>query len=253
MYIIGYLGRVQMKKNKKVFIFVLSLVIIILLITIIYLAYGKDKTYTLKIPSDESQPDFTDVKILTKADLEAMNPDEPVNYSYNHLNKVRSVQGVCAEFRINNCDDALKAIYALQDIITLCDIDNLRLEEEFHDKYTDRYEFVQYVYGIEVVDGGVSVRVHTDTKEAFSVASTIHYNANIEPTYRISKDKAKEIVKNNDKFTSNKITNMELVVYQYGTLAWYIEIDNFEYPGLYINANTGDIIYIVQVEAIAQN
>ena len=43
------------------------LTIIILLITIIYLAFSKDKTYTLKIPSNESQPDFTDVKILSKA------------------------------------------------------------------------------------------------------------------------------------------------------------------------------------------
>lgn len=263
-----------MKKNKIAIILVLSFVILILLVVIIYLTFNKreksaedekssfeasiesksdntdEEIFILEIPANKSKPDFTDVKILSKADLNAMNPDEPVDYGYNHLNKIRSVQGVCAEFKINNSDDALKAIYALQNIITVCDINNLRLEDEFHDKYTDRYEFKQYVYGIESLDGGVAVRVDTDTKEAFSVASNIHYNADIEPTYKISNNEVKEIVKNNEKFTTNKITHMELVIYQY-TLAWYVETDNFEHPGLFIDANTGEILYIDQIEEIS--
>lgn len=237
-----------MKRNKKVFFLVLSLVIIILLITIIYLAFAKDKIYTLKTPSNESQPDFTDVKILSYTDLNAMNSEDPVQHGYNHS---ISVKGVCSEFKICNSDDALKALYALQDIITSFDINNLRLTHEYHDEYKDLYEFSQYVYGIKVGGGSISVHVHADTKEAFSVHSTIHYNKDIEPTYKISQNKAKEIVKNNEKFTSNNITHMELIVYQYDTLAWYIETNNSEYTCLYIDANTGEILYIAQVEDIA--
>ena len=130
-----------MKRNKKVFFLVLSLVIIILLITIIYLAFAKDKIYTLKTPSNESQPDFTDVKILSYTDLNAMNSEDPVQHGYNHS---ISVKGVCSEFKICNSDDALKALYALQDIITSFDILRTYATDKKMDEYQKELEFLLY-------------------------------------------------------------------------------------------------------------
>ena len=227
-----------MNKYKKTFIFIISLSIIILFLAIIDKAYIKN-TEAL---------DFTNVDILTRSNLDAMNPDRPVKYINNR--KVNSINGKCSKFKIYNSVDALKAIYALQNIISVCDINDLKFYKEHHDVFTDTYTFKQYFNGIEVVDGSIDVLVDSDTKEAYIVNSSIYYTTDFETTYEISKRKAKAIIKNNKKYKNNKITNIELVIY-HNTLSWYIETNNFDNPYLYLDANTGDIFYIAQVEAVS--
>lgn len=209
-------------------------------------------TVNNKNEANKSMVDFSDVRLLTIDDLESMNPDEPVEYRLNENKKIMSITGTCAEFKIYNSEDALKAIFALQNILTVCDIDNLRLYEEHHDKYTDVYEFEQYVNGVRVYDGVVTVRVYTDTMEAFVVSSTIDSTITIDTQNKISKEKAVRILKDQDKFKDIEIVSAELVIYG-NRLSWNFEITHSDISFIIMDANTGDILNVAYIEAIAKN
>lgn len=249
---------------------ILSFVILILLIVITYLTFNKreksaqdekssfeasiesksdntdDELFTLEIPSNESQPDFTDVKILSYTDLSAMNADEPIEFEFDDSGYIKEIVGNCAKFKVQNHNDALKVVYSLQEILSICDINDLRFFEEDHNSYNDIYRFRQYFNGISVNSGVVTVMVDANTKDAYIVHS--NYDPDLrdsEFSSNISKSKAKEIIK--EKFDIKTITNIELMIYdddKKGNVpAWYIEVNSSDASYVFLDANTGEILY----------
>ncbi len=62
----------------------------------------------------------------------------------------------------------------------------------------------------------------------------------------IDEEDAMEIIKK--EYEVNNIQKSELVIYndflKGNVLAWYIETDSFDAPSLFMDANTGDILYV---------
>lgn len=222
-----------MNKIKKKIILLLTLIITITLIAVI-----SHSVYKIVL--------FAKVDILTLADLCEMNSDEPIEFEYDNSGYIEEIWGNCAKFKVKNRTDALKAVYGLQDILSICDINDLRFFKEDHNSYNDIYRFKQYHNGISVNSGVVTVMVDAKTKDAYRVHS------NCDPDLRgsrlssnISKSKAKKIVK--EKFDVKTITNIELMIYdddKKGNVpAWYIEVNSNDASYVFLDANTGEILY----------
>ena len=115
-----------------------------------------------------------------------------------------------------------------------------------------KYPKPQYVNGVRVYDGVVTVRVYTDTMEAFVVSSTIDSTITIDTQNKISKEKAVRILKDQDKFKDIEIASAELVIYG-NRLSWNFEITHSDISFIIMDANTGDILNVAYIEAIAKN
>lgn len=239
-----------MKKSKKVFYFVLIILICVIVVIILV-----NKKESANIINDDIQIldnlyeniDFSTVDILTIEELRALNPDNSTEFEYNSAGHLSRIKGPCANFKVNNSDDALKVIYGLQEILAVCDIADLRVLDEYHDKYDDIYTFRQYINGIAVHSGNVTVIVDANTKDVYIVNSYCIFDFDADTSYIIAQNEAIEIVKNKKDFNINKITEIELIIYndfwKGNVLTWYIETDSYDAPTIYLDANTGEILY----------
>lgn len=122
--------------------------------------------------------------------------------------------------KISNAEtsNTLKAVYALQNILAVCDISVLRV---------------------------VTVIVDADTKDAY-IVNSYFVTLDIETINKIDKKEAIEITKK--EYKVNNIQKADFVIYndsfKGNVLVWYIETDSFEAPSLYMDANTGNILYV---------
>lgn len=224
-----------MKTSKKILIFIVTISIFILSLAII------DKRVNKSI-------DFSNVNLLTLEKLYEMNSDIPVEFEYNNSGNISRIEGTLANFKIYDHNDALRAIYSLKDILYLCDIKDLKYKDEVHNQYNDIYYFQQYINDIKVKRGVVTLLVDADKKDAYIVNSYCISASGINTTYKIDKNEAIRIVKSIKEYDVNKITKTELVIYNDSVvgnvLAWYIETNSYRVPYLYINAYTGEILYV---------
>ncbi len=248
-----------MKKSKKVFYFVLIILICVIVVIILV-----NKKESANIINDDIQIldnlyeniDFSTVDILTIEELRALNPDNSTEFEYNSAGHLSRIKGPCANFKVNNSDDALKVLYGLQEILAVCDIADLRVLNEYHDKYDDIYTFRQningievnsFIYDIPVHSGNVSVIVDANTKDVYYVNSYCIFDFDADASNIISQNEAIEIVINKKDFNVNEITNIELIIYndiyEGNVLTWYIETDSYDAPTIYLDANTGEILY----------
>lgn len=252
-----------MKKEKKLIVFLGALLIVIVTVLLTILLYTKknidisnddpvisdasDSKYDISLDNPHANIDFSEVDILSLEELYAMNPDNSVEFEYNNYGKISRIKGLSADFKVNNSDDALKVLYGLQEILALCDINDLRFLDEYHDAYDDIYSFEQYINGIAVNSGIVTVIAYADTKYVYIVNSYCIPDFNTEATYGIDQNEAIQIVKNKEEFNVNDITKIELIIYndffKGNVLTWYIETDSFDAPTIYLDANTGEILY----------
>ena len=115
--------------------------------------------------------------------------------------------------------------------------------EEYMKQWSDRYQ----IDTVDMIGDGWM-------KHDFSGYDTVYHVAGIahSDNGKISKEKAVRILKDQDKFKDIEIASAELVIYG-DRLSWNFEITHSDISFIIMDANTGDILNVAYIEAIAKN